>query len=608
MLPRLGHALALGTLVFALATGAVAQVDADVYSKARIVRLSFVQGDVRMDRPDSGGLDTAFLNMPIVEGSRVVTGDDGFAELEFESGGTVRLTPGSELRVRELGLRGEHQVSMLEVGDGTVYCNVKKDSDDDFRVVVNGQEVRVAKSARFRIRGGRGNAEIAVTKGEVELIGSAQAVRIKKDETLTLDPQDPGRYFLARNVTPFSYDTWDRERDEYRERYVATSSSYRGYSSGYSYGVSDLNYYGSYINAAGYGYVWRPYGYSASWDPFSDGAWVWYPGYGYTWVSGYAWGWMPYRYGRWVYIGGYGWVWQPGNSWRRWNRCTAVYNPPHNYHLIAPPTGGGGHRGGGAGGGGGRVVVVGQGPFTGHGPGFKNDGDGLRPGGKRRVVVVTDGSGSGTPAPAVLTPGLGTPGTQTPGTQTPGTESVVEALRRVHGQDLGLPGRMRRQPADTAEPSTTTVAPTVSTPSVTTTTGSTGAGGSATTGGGTSPAKPTQQVITPPRPVRGSRSEEGVIMSPAGNTATTMPTTTITMPARPAQSAPAGPSQSSPSRPSQSAPSQPPTSSYRGGSSGGGGSSRSSSSASPSSGSSGRSSSPSAAPARGSSSSHKDPK
>jgi len=535
--------------------------------------------------------------MPVVEGSRVVTGDDGFAEIEFESGGTVRLTPGSELRVRELGLRGDHQVSMLELSNGTAYFNVKKEADDDFRVVVNGQEVRVAKSARFRIRGGRDSAEIAVTKGEVELAGSAQNVRIKKDETITLDAQDPGRYFLARNVTAGSYDAWDQERDDYRARYVATSNSYRGYSSGYSYGVSDLNYYGSYSNVAGYGYVWRPYGYDIGWDPYSDGAWVWYPGYGYTWVSGYSWGWMPYRYGNWIFISGYGWVWQPGNSWHRWRTCTAVYHPPHNYHSPTPPihTGGGGsgggHHGGngsGTGGGGnGRVVVVGQGPFTGHGPGFRNDGDGNphATGGRGQTLVT---SGSGAHAPSALTPGLQPTG------------AVAEELRRVHGQDLGMPARVRQQ----SEASATT---TVTTP------GGTGSGtaatGDATSSGSASPSRPVQPVIVPPRPVRSS--DESPVRTPnSGTTAPTMTTTTttVTTPSRPASSyTPPQPR----SAPSPSRTYSPPASSYRSnsgssGNSGGGNSGGSASSRSTSTGST-------SAPARSSSgsshsSSHKDPK
>jgi len=547
MRPRSGLALVLGILACALAAGAMAQVDSDVDSQAgsnaRIVRLSFVQGDVSIERPESGGLDTAFLNMPVVEGSRVVTGDDGFAEIEFESGGTVRLTPGSELRVRELGLRSGHQVSMLELSNGTAYFNVKKASDDDFRVLVNGQEVRVAKSARFRIRGGRDSAELAVTKGEVELSGSAQSVRIKQDETITLDAQDPGRYFLARNVTAGSYDAWDQERDDYRARYVATSNSYRGYSSNYSYGVSDLNYYGSYTDVAGYGYVWRPYGYGIGWDPYSDGAWVWYPGYGYTWVSGYSWGWMPYRYGRWIFIPGYGWVWRPGNSWHRWNTCTAVYHPPRNYHQPTPPihTGGGsgGHHGGsGSGGGNGRVVVVGQGPFTGHGPGFKNDGDGNphAHGGQRQTLVTTGGAGNTTPAPSALTPGLQPTG------------AVAEELRRVHGQDLGMPARVRQQ-SEPAATTTTTTTTTVATPAAT---------GEAPVSGGAGLVKPVQPVVVPARPVRGS--DENVVRTPNSGTApaTTTTTTTVTTPSRPASSY-------TPSRPAPSQPrtTSPPASSYR---------------------------------------------
>src|SRR4051812_33770634 len=433
MHPRLGRVLlVLGALFFTLSAAALAQVD----SHARIVRLSFVQGEVQMDRPGADGLDTAFLNMPMVEGSRLVTGDDGFAEVEFEDRGTIRLTPGSEMNFRQLGLRGDNKVSLLDLAHGTAYFNVRKDNDDDFRVLVNGQEMRVPKSSRFRIRLTGDSAEIAVTKGELELTGGEHDVRVKKDETLTLDFHDRGRYFLAKNVTPLSFDTWDHERDDYRERYLATSNSYRGYSSNYSYGVSDLNYYGNYIYMPGYGYVWRPYGFDASWDPFSDGAWVWYPGYGYTWVSGYPWGWMPYRYGRWVYAAGYGWVWQPGNSWNRWYTCSAVYNPPRYYRPPSPPV----HRGGGGGhnGGGGHVVVVGKGPFNGHPPDqrrpISDDGRDFKKGaGGGPVGAPVAGSGGATP-PAALTPGV-----------QPDRTKVIEALRRVHGDDLGLPARVRER-------------------------------------------------------------------------------------------------------------------------------------------------------------------
>src|SRR5947209_19917330 len=42
----------------------------DGYSQARIVRLSYVEGDVRIDRGGGEGFTKAFANMPLVEGAR----------------------------------------------------------------------------------------------------------------------------------------------------------------------------------------------------------------------------------------------------------------------------------------------------------------------------------------------------------------------------------------------------------------------------------------------------------------------------------------------------------------------------------------------------------
>ena len=35
----------------------------------------------------------------------------------------------------------------------------------------------------------------------------------------------------------------------------------------------------------GYGMMWQPYLVGAGWDPFMNGAWTWYPGAGYAWIS-----------------------------------------------------------------------------------------------------------------------------------------------------------------------------------------------------------------------------------------------------------------------------------------------------------------------------------
>ena len=74
-------------------------------SQARIVRLSQVDGDVQIDRNTGLGYEKAFLNLPITQGTKVRTGSDARAEIEFEDGSTLRITPGTTVDFSELSLR-----------------------------------------------------------------------------------------------------------------------------------------------------------------------------------------------------------------------------------------------------------------------------------------------------------------------------------------------------------------------------------------------------------------------------------------------------------------------------------------------------------------------
>jgi hypothetical protein len=324
-------------------------------SNARIVRLSYVDGDAQIDRRDGRGFEHAFLNMPLAPGTRVSTGNDGRAEIELEDGSTVRLTPGTLVETQSLDLRSSGgKNTLVDLEEGTAYFNIRKLEDDsDFRVTAGRREFSLTRASHFRLVADRSQVVLAVFKGEVEVTGEGSRLTVRKDETLTLDLNDPARYYLAKGVPGDRYDDWDQERDQYRDRY-ASAGNYNGYSSAYSYGVSDLNYWGSYNNIPGYGYMWRPYYYGVDWNPYANGAWYFYPGSGWIWVSAYPWGWMPFRYGSWYYIGGHGWCWRPARHWNNWSPVVVVHNPPpgHRLPVAPPPTG---RR---------DPVIVGRGPAT----------------------------------------------------------------------------------------------------------------------------------------------------------------------------------------------------------------------------------------------------
>src|SRR3954469_24533242 len=323
----------LGQALLVLAVVSLVAASAAADSHARIVRLSFVEGNVQMDQRDGRGLQKAFLNMPIGQGTVLLTRDEGRVEVEFENGSTIRLAHDSQIEFQQLGLRTEGQkFSAIDVTEGTAYFDIKKKTEDEFVVFINGQQITAPKSARFRLRVGKDSSNIAVFKGEVELESGGKQVEVRKNESIELDQKDPSRYFLAREITTDPLDAWDLEREKYRDQYFAASPYH--YDPAYSYGYADLAYWGSYEVVPVYGRVWRPYFVGVTWQPFADGSWVWYPGAGYVWVSAYPWGWAPYRYGSWVFVGSRGWCWRPSRTYVSWVTVPVYYNAPR---YFTPP-------------------------------------------------------------------------------------------------------------------------------------------------------------------------------------------------------------------------------------------------------------------------------
>jgi len=326
--------IAKAWMLCATLVGALLVASASAESKARIVRLSEVRGSVQMDRGTGDGFDKTFLNMPVVEGSRLKTGDDGRAEAEFEDGTALRIVPNSEVEFTRLALGDDGQkLSTMQLAAGTVYINYRGKKSDEFTLNFGRESATLSEQSHFRVGLGNDQGTLAVFKGRLNVSGQSGPFEVDQKHSATFD-LNSNRYDIAKNYEESPYDAWDKQQSEYHDRYSA-SNSYRS-SSPYAYGISDLNYYGSYMSVPGYGMVWQPYFLDASWSPFQDGGWVYYSGAGYMWVSSYPWGWMPYRYGNWAFVPGYGWVWQPG-YWNTWYAVPRVVNPPRRTVVPMPP-------------------------------------------------------------------------------------------------------------------------------------------------------------------------------------------------------------------------------------------------------------------------------
>lgn len=301
---KFGRTAVFGFTLVAL--GAVwALADSDGQA-GRAVRLSDVEGQVTISLDGQPLADHALANTPLFEGTQIVTGDDGRAEVQFENGTVARIPPSSSMTLTVLK-PGDTEIDMSS-GEG--YFELEGDNPDHpMRVRFGSNVVTVTGFTVLRIQLDQGPGNLAVFSGNAHLEAADNtAIDIHGGESVDL-----GQYNIADSIEPDSWDAWNADRDQAltsAEANTTAATSSMPDSSNPAW--SDLNQSGTWYNSPD-GYVWSPYEASnPGWDPYGNGSWMDEPNYGYTWISAEPWGYMPYQCGAWNYYSTFGWGWAPG--------------------------------------------------------------------------------------------------------------------------------------------------------------------------------------------------------------------------------------------------------------------------------------------------------
>ncbi|MGD0938367.1 MAG: FecR family protein [Terracidiphilus sp.] len=301
--------LAVGTV---LMTPALRADDAT----ARAARLSYVDGKVQIAQGGQLLADPALVNTPLFEGIQVLTSDDGRAELEFDDGSVVRLSPDSSLILTVLrGTDGSGEAE-IELANGLGYFELQGGSaGSQVRVHFGGATVTASGFTVLRVNLDNPPGELAVFSGNAHLErGRSVAVDLHGGESATLNASDPAQYVLAESIEPDSWDTWNSDRDQALGELAATrTGAANSLPESSNPAWNDLDANGNWYNVPGTGSVWSPFEASnPGWDPYGNGYWMWTPRFGYIWVSGDSWGYMPFQCGAWNFYSDFGWGWAPG--------------------------------------------------------------------------------------------------------------------------------------------------------------------------------------------------------------------------------------------------------------------------------------------------------
>ena len=347
---------AAGVLGLALLVAAVAVRAQEADPTARAVRLSFVDGGVQLSQGGAILADPALANTPIFEGSQISTGEDGRAELQFEDGSVIRISPNSSLRLKVLRQQNGLAESEAVLDNGLGYFELQGESaSSQIKVGFNSTVLTATGFTVIRVNLDNPPGEVAVFSGNAHLEhGTALSLDLHGGETVSLNASDPGHYNLAETIEPDSWDAWNSDRDQVlTSQEAARTAATNSVEANNNPAWGDLDANGNWYNVPGQGYVWSPYqGATAGWDPYGCGNWVWTPRYGYIWVSCNSWGYLPYSIGFWNYYDGFGWCWNPGyNGGYWWNNggwgsnvgtMPVRYQPPHRPRGTPIKPGGGG--------------------------------------------------------------------------------------------------------------------------------------------------------------------------------------------------------------------------------------------------------------------------
>ena len=289
---------------------------------ARAVRLSYVDGQVKLSQGNQVLAEHAVANTPLFEGMQLTTGDNGKAEIQFEDGSVARIAPDSSLTLAVLRGAGASADAEIELNGGLAYLELHGEGQAGQISVHFGSNVATTSGfTAMRVTLDSPPGSVAVFSGNVHLeIAAAATGAIATDlhggENIALDASDPSQYTLAESIEPNSWDAWNSDRDEaLTAEEAAQTGAPSNLGETQNPAWNDLDANGSWYDVPDQGYVWSPNeAANADFDPYGNGEWMWTPAYGYVWASGYPWGYLPFHCGAWSFYSGFGWGWAPGTG------------------------------------------------------------------------------------------------------------------------------------------------------------------------------------------------------------------------------------------------------------------------------------------------------
>ena len=301
-----------GILIAILFFFSISNAEETHYTNNSFARLSYVKGNIYIQRSTDLGYEEGVVNMPVSEGDRMGT-TDGRAEIYLGNGNYVRLD--NETKIDFLTLpKIESELIRIRVWTGNIYFRVR-DLKEEKNIEIHTTDVSiyVLDNGLYRIDVRQGSeTEIFVFEGMLEAAGESDSILINNEQRVEVSTgrfiSQPTRFYA---VAEDSFDRWSEHRDSQIRKRMAKAYLPEELED-FEY---ELSANGEWVNMAPHGHVWVPGGIDPYWRPYYNGRWTWLNLCGWTWIPYEPWGWCTHHFGRWHWRYSLGWYWIPTRVW-----------------------------------------------------------------------------------------------------------------------------------------------------------------------------------------------------------------------------------------------------------------------------------------------------
>src|SRR3990172_6270963 len=197
---------ALALTIFA--AGAHAQVNTEPPGVAPI---SFVRGDVSMQRGDSGDDSAVELNTPLVAGDKVFTGSRSRAEVQLDWANMLRLDENAQADIATLDSRR----IQVQLAQGLALFSVLKGSETDVEIDTPNVSIHPRREGRYRIEVlPSGDTLVTVQEGEADISTPDGSTILKKSQLITVrGVGNDAQFQTARADSTDEFDRWNNRSE-----------------------------------------------------------------------------------------------------------------------------------------------------------------------------------------------------------------------------------------------------------------------------------------------------------------------------------------------------------------------------------------------------------